>query len=83
MGRYEEEDEALLMQADADVLQERQAMTDAWNAWLDRSLAYAEQVAEFRRERLGARASEAEFTMESMSVEQVLETREELYNTSA
>eukprot|EP00983_Pelagomonas_calceolata_P101964 1158752-Pelagomonas_calceolata.AAC.4 len=38
--RYDEEDEALLMQADADVLQERQRMADEWKAFCDKRAEY-------------------------------------------
>ncbi len=32
--RYDEEDEALLMQADADVLHERKRLQDSWNEYM-------------------------------------------------
>ncbi|KAI8475850.1 MAG: eukaryotic initiation factor [Monoraphidium minutum] len=80
--RYDEEDEALLMQADADVLQERQKMADEWRTWAEGRAAYAEAQAAFRREMCGALADEPEFTVKTVTVEQVLDMREEPYNAN-
>jgi len=38
--RYDEEDEALLMQADADVLQDRQKLADEWQSFCQRRAEY-------------------------------------------
>lgn len=38
--RYDEEDEALLMQADADVLQDRQRMADDWKSFAEKRKEY-------------------------------------------
>jgi len=78
--RYDEEDEALLLQADADVLQERQKQQDEWEASVREREAYVEQARAFYRETYGPRGEEKEFSMESVKVEQLLETREEPYN---
>jgi len=78
--KYDEEDEALLMQADADVLQERQKMMDEWNAWVARNEEYVEKMREFFKEKYGELAEEPEYTMETVTVEQVLDVREEPYN---
>jgi translation initiation factor 3 subunit B len=80
--KYDEEDEALLMQADADVLQERQKMVDEWNAWVARNEEYVEKMKEFFSEKFGALAGEPEYTMETVTVEQVLDVREEPYNAA-
>lgn len=78
--RYEEEDEALILQADADVLTERQRMLDDWLAWLASKRGYIAQLEEFRRTMLGERYEEAEFTMESVTVEQTIDNKEEVYS---
>lgn len=130
--RYEEEDEAITMQADADVLQvcavvvshkhhmkccgrqktcavleewllvttvsswhlkgcllmrchllfmqERQKMLDEWNAWLESRIEYVEQLKQFIREQYDTAADEEEYTMETVTVEQILDSREEPYN---
>lgn len=77
--RYDEEDEALLLQADADVLQERQRMADEWRRWAEARAEYVAAQAAFRREALGERAGEPEFTVRSVAVEQLLDVREEPY----
>eukprot|EP00798_Chlamydomonas_sp_ICE-L_P008193 gene8193-1455_t len=78
--RYDEEDEALLMQADADVLKERATAMQEWEAW---KLSKQEAVAiiqGFRKQMFGAKAAEKDFKMECVVVEQVVEVKEEPYN---
>jgi hypothetical protein len=70
------------MQADADVLQERQRASDEWRAWAEARAAYAAAQAAFRREVCGAAAEEPEFVVKSVTVEQIMDVREEPYNAS-
>ena len=79
--RYDEEDEQLLLQADADVLQERQKQQEDWDAAAAARAEYVAQVRSFYESQFGDRAKEREYSMTTVTVEQVLDVREELYNT--
>jgi hypothetical protein len=68
------------MQADADVLQERAKMADEWRAWSEGRAAYVDSQAAFKKAMCGALADEPEFTVKTVSVEQILDVREEPYN---
>ena len=81
--RYDEEDEQLLMQADADVLQERQRLADEWTAWQESRRELAARLAAFVKETCGAAADELPYVMEAVTVEQVLDVREEPYAVAA
>lgn len=82
--RYDEEDEQLIMQADADVLQERQKYLDEWQAYVERRRGYAQLLADFKRELIGPqRYAEGESTIQKVLVEQVIEVKEEPYATAA
>ncbi len=65
--------------------QERQKVTDEWNAWVEAKKAYAAKVAAYVREAYGLDEGreEPEYVMESVTVEQVLDVREEPYNPNA
>jgi translation initiation factor 3 subunit B len=78
--RYDEEDEALVMQADQDVIQERQRLMDEFNAWFNAKKNSVSKVADFRAQVYGPRYAEREFTVQSAFVEQILEVKEEPYN---
>lgn len=78
--RYEEEDEALLMQADADVVRERQRATSEWHAYVASRKQYAEELAAFRKQMWGDKVLEQPFVMETKVEEQVLDVKEEPYN---
>ena len=78
--RYEEEDEALLMQADADVLQERDRGLQEWQAWQASKRETMALVEGFRKQMFGAKWAEKEFTMERVTVEQTAEVKEEPFN---
>lgn len=80
--RYEEEDEALLMQADADVVRERQRFVSEWNSYVASRKAAAEKAAQYKKQVYGDKYAEQPFTMESVTVEQVLDVKEEPYNTN-
>lgn len=77
--KYEEEDEALVMQADADVLQERKRMTDEFNNWYGTKAEAIQALQEFRKKMLGDRFEEPEYTMETVTIEQTIDVREEPY----
>ncbi len=81
--RYDEEDEQLLLQADADVLQERQKQQEEWDAAAAARAEYVAQARSFYESMYGARAAEREYTMTTVVAEQVLDIREEPYNVSS
>jgi hypothetical protein len=81
--RYDEEDEALLLQADADVLQERQKQQEEWDAAAAARAGCVAQVRAFFEATYGERAAEREFSMTTVTVEQVLDVREEPYAAAA
>jgi len=81
--RYEEEDEALLMQADADVLRERERLREEWAAGVEARSEYVEAMRRRLEEVYGAeRAAERPFDMETVTVEQVLDVKEERYEVA-
>lgn len=81
--RYEEEDEALLMQADADVLRERERLREEWASWAAARNDYRDAEKQHLVESYGAeRAAEREFDMETVTVEQVLDVKEERYEVA-
>ncbi|KAJ9529622.1 hypothetical protein QJQ45_014394 [Haematococcus lacustris] len=77
LRRYDEEDEALLLQADADVLQERQKSMDEWKAYMARRSEHIKLLDGFKREMYGPRYDEKPYTLETVTMEQVIETKEE------
>ena len=77
--RYDEEDEALLQQADADVLQERARLADEWKAWAAAAAAYVQQREAFRLKMYGPKAAEGEYTMQKVTVEHTVDVKEEIY----
>jgi translation initiation factor 3 subunit B len=81
--RYDEEDEALLQQADADVLQERARLLDEWKAWVEASRPYVAERAAYRLKKYGPKEAEPEFTMQKVSVEHTISVAEEPYQTSS
>uniref|UniRef100_A0A383V8L2 Eukaryotic translation initiation factor 3 subunit B n=2 Tax=Tetradesmus obliquus TaxID=3088 RepID=A0A383V8L2_TETOB len=78
--RYDEEDEALLLQADADVLQERAKQQQEWDAAAAARQEYAAQLRAFYEATYGEAAKEKEYSMTTVVVEQLLDVREEPYN---
>ena len=71
------------MQADADVLQERQKQQDDWQAAVAARAEYCAKVRAFYEATYGEKAKEREFTMTTATVEQILDVREEPYNANA
>lgn len=67
------------MQADADVLQERQRMADEWSAYVARRAEFTALLQGFRQQMYGDRFAEGEFKIETVTVEQVVENKEEPY----
>lgn len=68
-----------VVQADADVLQERQKQQEEWDAAAAARADYVAKVREFYLETYGERAEEKEYTMTTVTVEQLLDVREEPY----
>ena len=54
-------------------------MADDWVAWRASRQEMAEQIEAFKKEMYGPRHAEQAFSMASCTVEQVVDTREELY----
>lgn len=69
----------LVLQADADVLQERQKQQEEWNAAAAARAEYVARTRQFYEEMYGDRAKEQEYVMETVTVEQVIDVKEEPY----
>jgi translation initiation factor 3 subunit B len=76
--RFEEEDAALLAEADTAIVAERQAVLAGWREWVAGSRAYAEELAAQRAAILGDRASEGAYRTEEVEVEEVVGVSEEV-----
>ena len=77
--RYDEEDEALLQQADADVLSERRSAMDEWASFRASKQEFVALSQGFKAQMFGPRWAEKESLMVKQVVEQVVESKEELY----
>lgn len=76
--RYEEEDDALLAQADTEFLAEREKQLNEWRAWVESRKAYSEEREAFAREQLGERAAAHDrFQLQEVEVSVVVEVKEE------
>lgn len=76
---YEEEDAALLHEADAEIVAERRAATEAWRSWRASREEYAEWLSAERVKVLGeGRAREGEYEVATVEVEEAVDTREEV-----
>jgi len=76
--KFEEEDAALLAEADTAIVAERRAVLDAWAAWVGGARAYGAEVAAARAAALGDKASEGEFRTVEVEVEEVVSVVEEV-----
>lgn len=76
--KFEEEDAALLAEADTAIVAERRAVLDAWAAWVASSRPYAAEVAAARAAVLGAGAGEGEYRTVEVEVEEVVSVVEEV-----
>jgi translation initiation factor 3 subunit B len=76
--RYEEEDEALLAQADTEFLAERAREVAAWRDWLGSKSAWVEEQAAGAIRLLGDRyKGDSEYTVKEVEVTVTLDTKEE------
>jgi len=76
---YEEEDAALLHEADAEIVAERKAAMEAWRSWRASREEYARWLAAERVKVLGEeRAKEKEFEIAIVEVEEAVDSREEV-----
>lgn len=73
---YDEEDAALLHEADAEIVAARRAAEAEWTAWKASRAAWAARVAEGRKALLGPRAEEGEYTTAQVEVEETLSVEE-------
>ena len=69
--KYEEEDAALLHEADAEIVAERRAAMEAWRSWRASREEYARVLGE-------ERAREREFEIATVEVEEAVDSREEV-----
>ena len=77
--KYEEEDAALLHEADAEIVAERRAAMEAWRSWRASREEYARWLAGERVRVLGEeRAKEKEFEIATVEVEEAVDSREEV-----
>lgn len=72
---------AVLLQADADVLQERQKQQEEWDAAAAARAEYMARIRQFYEETYGDKAREREFVMETVTVEQIIDLKEEPYQS--
>lgn len=63
------------------MLQERQRALDEWKAYAEDHRNYAALQLDFKRELYGPRFAEKEFTIQKVVAEQIIEVKEEPYNT--
>lgn len=70
-----------LLQADADVLQERQKQQEEWDAAAAARADYIERIREFYEATYGEKAWEPEYVMETVTVEQIIDLKEEPYQS--
>jgi len=76
--RFEEEDAALMAEADTAIVAERQAVLGGWRRWVAGAAPYAEEVAAARARVLGPRADEGVSRVEEAEVEEVMGVSEEV-----
>mmetsp|Transcript_32658 Transcript_32658/g.59213 ORF Transcript_32658/g.59213 Transcript_32658/m.59213 type:complete len:718 (-) Transcript_32658:176-2329(-) len=77
--KYEKEDEALLQQADEDVLADRRRLSEEWNAFLAKRVEFRNRNLAFAKRTLGNRHTEKVYRIEKVEYEQVLDVKEEPY----
>jgi translation initiation factor 3 subunit B len=77
--KYQEEDELIHTQADADVLEARKRLQEKWNEWRESRKEYAEQLAKGRREILEKyyTLEDEEFTVQEVETETQISYTEE------
>ena len=73
---YDEEDAALLHEADAEIVAARRAAVEAWKAWAATRADFARRLAEGRVALLGDRADEGEYTTARVEVEETVSVEE-------
>uniref|UniRef100_A0A7R9YYS4 Eukaryotic translation initiation factor 3 subunit B n=1 Tax=Chlamydomonas euryale TaxID=1486919 RepID=A0A7R9YYS4_9CHLO len=78
--RYDEEDENLLRIDDDAVLAERKSLLDEWQQFKAKKKDYVAMLEDFRKQMYGSKWDEKESRLEKVSVEQVIESKEEPYN---
>lgn len=78
--RYEEEDEALLRIDDDNVLSERKSLLDDWQRFVATKKDSVAMIDAFKKQMLGSKWDEQPSRVEKVSVEQVIESKEEPYN---
>eukprot|EP00873_Tetraselmis_striata_P009974 jgi/Tetstr1/430238/TSEL_020066.t1 len=78
--RYDEEDEALMNEADQEVLDKRKALMDEWQAFLDSKKGWLEEVEPVRRQMLGPLYDMGEYHTNLVEEEVVVDTKEEPYD---
>ncbi|KAL6784025.1 EIF3B [Auxenochlorella protothecoides x Auxenochlorella symbiontica] len=75
--KYDEEDEAILMQADTEFLAAREKQMEEWREWQATKAEWAAEQAEAKKALLGDRLRDGDFTVQLAEVTVVLEVKEE------
>ena len=78
--RYDEEDEALLMEADQEVIDKRKALMNEWNEWMESKKRWLEEIEPVRKQIMGANYELGEYTVNLVEQEVVLDVKEEKYD---
>eukprot|EP00894_Picocystis_sp_ML_P000156 jgi/Pico_ML_1/50673/g1841.t1 len=77
--KYEAEDEAFKLAMDENVMSERKALLEKWNAWLDKKIKVREEEKSLRAELRGYASDEEEEGEETeIEIEEIIDVREEI-----
>lgn len=78
--RYEEEDEALVMEADQEVTDKRKALMAEWNNFLESKKRWLDEIEPVRKQILGPCYELGEYTINFVEQEVVIDTKDELWD---
>ena len=81
--RYDEEDEALVMEADQEVIDKRRALMSEWNEWHESKKRWLEEIEPVRRQIMGPLYDLGEYTVNLVEQEITLDVKEEPYTEGA
>mmetsp|Transcript_39693 Transcript_39693/g.112613 ORF Transcript_39693/g.112613 Transcript_39693/m.112613 type:complete len:705 (-) Transcript_39693:127-2241(-) len=78
--RYDEEDEALLMEADQEVIDKRRALMEEWKEWKESKKRWLEEIEPVRKQILGSNYELGEYTVNLVEEEVILDVKEEKWD---
>jgi len=78
--RYDEEDEAILMEADQEVVDKRKALMSEWKEFMESKRRWLEEIDPVRRQILGPYYDLGEYATETVEEEVTLDTKEEVWS---